>query len=190
VLSVSATTIAGVFADIERVAAALGCDDEAEELVAGLRARLDAVHRALSRARAPRPRVAVVEWGEPAYAGGHWVPEMVRRAGGIDVLGVTGEPSTVFKVEMLAAGAPDIVLVAPCGHALDGAAAEARRLLALDKWGFLRGCDVWALDANALTSRPGPRLVDGVEAMARVFNPAVFTPLSEGRALRIHPASG
>jgi iron complex transport system substrate-binding protein len=92
-------------------------------------------------------------------------------------------------MEALAAADPAIVLVAPCGYGLEAAAAEAARLLDDPAWGWLAGRAVWALDANALVSRPGPRVVDGIEAMARIFNPACFTPLDPAHARRITPST-
>lgn len=186
VVSLSATTIDGVFADIGRVASAISMESEAEELLLGLRARMALVHQALKGAAAPRPRVAVIEWSDPVFAGGHWVPEQVRRAGGIDVLGEAGEHSKVFTLASVAAADPEIVVVAPCGYSLDRAASEATALLDQPRWSFLRGRQVWAIDANAFTSRPGPRLVDGIEALARIFNPAHFSPLDDEHARLIH----
>jgi iron complex transport system substrate-binding protein len=185
VVSLSATTLDGMLADIARVAVSLSTEDEADELLAGLRARMRAVLATLKRARAPRPRVAVIEWSDPVYAGGHWVPEMVRRAGGVDVLAIAGEHSKVVSVERVAAARPDITLVAPCGYTLERAIDEANRLTVRPEWNFLLGSEVWALDANALTSRPGPRLVDGIEVMARIFNPALFSALGDSRAVRV-----
>jgi iron complex transport system substrate-binding protein len=185
VVSLSATTLDGMLADIGRVAVALSAEDEGDELLAGLRARMRAVHATLKRASAPRPRVAVIEWSDPVFAGGHWVPEMVRRAGGFDVLAVAGAHSRVVTLECVADAHPDITLVAPCGYALERSIEEANRLAAHPEWSFLRRSSVWALDANALTSRPGPRLVDGIEVMARIFHPALFSPLGVLRAVRI-----
>jgi iron complex transport system substrate-binding protein len=177
VVSLSATTLDGVFDDIARAAHAMELDDEGEELLAGMKARLRVVHDTLKAARAPRPRVAMIEWTDPIFAGGHWVPEMIRRAGGTDVLASQGDHSKVITAEAVIAAAPDVVLVAPCGYGVQRAAAEARRLVASSAWAPLAGAAVWALDGNALTSRPGPRLVDGIEVMARIFNPSLFSPV-------------
>ncbi len=189
VISLSATSLDAVFADIALVGAALQLGSAAEELIAGFRDRLRAIHDTLSAARAPRPRVAVIEWGDPIFAGGHWVPEMVHRAGGIDVLATAGEHSKVVTLDTVIAADPEIVLIAPCGYGLDRAVAEARRLIALPEWGWLQTQTVWALDANALTSRPGPRLIDGIEVMARIFNPSLFAPINSSlaRAVRCPP---
>ncbi len=185
VISLSATSLDAVFADIALVGAALQLGSGAEELIAGCRGRLHAVHVTLKAARAPRPRVAVIEWGDPIFAGGHWVPEMVHRAGGIDVLATAGEHSQVVTLDAVLAADPDVVLISPCGYGLDRAAAEAQRLFALAEWRFLLKRPVWALDANALTSRPGPRLVDGIEVMARIFNPSLFAPINESSAIQV-----
>jgi iron complex transport system substrate-binding protein len=185
VISLSATTLDGVFDDIASVARALNLDDEGEELLAGLRARLLAVHDALKTARAPRPRVAMIEWTDPIFVGGHWVPEMIRRAGGTDVLAKTGEHSKVVPFDAIAASMPEVVLVAPCGYGVVRAAEEARRLIDSREWNLPASTPVWALDGNALTSRPGPRLVDGIEVMARIFNPSLFSPIDPSYATRI-----
>lgn len=187
VLALSATSLDAVFEDIDRVARAMRLEAEGDELLAGLRARVRAVHDTLKAAQAPRPRVAMIEWSDPVYAGGHWVPEMIRRAGGSDVLAIAGEDSKTVTPGWVAGARPEIVLVAPCGMDLPRAAAHAERLLRLPAWRSLGvpSVPVWALDGNALSSRPGPRLVDGIEVMARIFHPALFTPLDSDRAIRV-----
>jgi iron complex transport system substrate-binding protein len=185
VISLSAATLEGVFDDIARVAEALQLPAESEELLAGLRARIRNIHETLKASHAPRPRVAMIEWTDPIFAGGHWVPEMIKRAGGADILAASGDHSKVVSPASVAAATPDVVLVAPCGYGLERAAFEARRLLAQPEFSFLGECEVWALDGNALTSRPGPRLVDGIEVMARIFNPSLFTPVDDSYAVRI-----
>jgi iron complex transport system substrate-binding protein len=174
VVTLSGSTLDGVFADVSRVADALGAPERGAELLSSLRGRMRRLHETLAAARAPRPRVAVIEWTEPVFAAGHWVPEMVRRAGGCDVLAAVGEHSATRTLEELHAAAPDVVLISPCGYSAARAAEEGRRLLARDDWRWARGRSVWALDANGLVSRPGPRLVRGIEVMAAIFNPALF----------------
>ncbi len=185
VVSLSATTLDGVFDDIARAATAMHLEDEGEELLAGMRARLSTVHETLKAARAPRPRVAMIEWTDPIFAGGHWVPEMIRRAGGVDVLAKPGDHSKVVAAAEVAAANPEIVIVAPCGYGLERAGQEARRLLGQPEWKLAGAPHVWALDGNSLTSRPGPRLVDGIEVMARLFNPALFSAIDSSFAARI-----
>ena len=186
VVTLGATTLDEVFADIGRVAAALSLQDEAEELLDGLRAQLRHVHETLKAAQAPRPRVAVIEWGDPIFTGGHWVPEMIRKAGGVDVIGTAGVASTTISVDALCAAGPDLLVFAPCGYDLPRAVGEAHRVLALADWQWATAIPVWAIDANSFASRPGPRLVEGVEILARILHPTLFSPLDPTHAARIH----
>jgi iron complex transport system substrate-binding protein len=134
------------------------------------------VHETLKAARAPRPRVAVIEWLDPLFVAGHWTPELVRRAGGIDVLANAGAHSIEITIEAVRAAAPDFLLFAPCGFDVERAEREARALLASDGWEWALPLEHWALDGNALTSRPGPRLTDVIETMAAIFAPTLFDP--------------
>ncbi|MCC6243684.1 MAG: ABC transporter substrate-binding protein [Gemmatimonadaceae bacterium] len=185
VVTLGGNTIEGIFSDIERVAAALHAESEAEELLAGLRARITHVHDTLKAARAPRPRAALIEWTSPVYLAGHWGPEQIKRAGGIDTLGTAGAHSVTVHISALTASEPEFVFIAPCGYSLSAAATEAEQLLRHADWQWLAGKQVWALDANGLVSRPGPRVVDGIEAMARVMNPQLFTALDPHHAKRV-----
>lgn len=185
VVTLGGVTLDGVFEDIAVVGAALGVPDDAEELLLGLRARLRTVHETLKAARAPRPRMLLVEWTDPVFLAGHWAPEMVHRAGGVDALMAAGQHSVVTPMAALAAADPEIVVIAPCGYGLEAAAREARALLDHPDWHWLEGRPVWALDANGLLSRPGPRLVDGVEVLARIGNPGLFSPLDPHHAVRV-----
>jgi iron complex transport system substrate-binding protein len=185
VVTLSGTSIDGIFADIERLAAAIETPDEAEELIPGLRARLRSVHDRLSAARAPRPRVAVLEWTDPVYTAGHWVPEMVHRAGGRDVLATPGSHSRAIPVADVAAAEPDVLVFAPCGYDLSRATREAEVTLRGGEWRWAGGRETWALDANALASRPGPRIVDGVETMASLLHPDLLGPPAADRAVRV-----
>jgi iron complex transport system substrate-binding protein len=189
IITLSASSLDGVFADIATVGAALGLADEAAEFEAGARMRMRRVHETLKAAQAPRPRVAVIEWGDPIYAAGHWVPEMVKRAGGVDVLAKPGEHSVVKTLDEVRASDPEILLIAPCGYDLPRATEEAERLLALPGWEWAQERQVFALDANAFASRPGPRLVDGIEVMARLFNPNLFSPVDPAFARAVLPAA-
>jgi iron complex transport system substrate-binding protein len=187
IVTLAGDSLDGIYDDIRRVADAIGAQDEADELLAGLRDRVKHVHDTLKAAQAPRPRVALVEWTEPIYLTGHWGPEQIKRAGGLDVLGVHGAHSERVNMDALRASDPDIVLFAPCGYPVAAAAAEARRCLALPEWQWLveSGKQVWALDANGLTSRPGPRVVDGIEAMASIFAPTLFSEIEPWHAVRV-----
>lgn len=185
IVTLAGMSIDGIIADIERVAAAIEMPDEAEELVAGLRARLRSVHERLRASRAPRPRVAVLEWTDPVYTAGHWVPEMVHRAGGVDALAAPGTRSRAVPTADVTAAAPDVLIFAPCGYDLSRATREAQTTLRDDAWQWARERVNWALDANALASRPGPRVVDGIETMASVLHPSLFGRPASDRARRI-----
>ncbi len=185
VVTLGGTTLDGIYADIAAVAHVLDAESDAEELVLGLRDRVKHVHDTLSKAKAPRPRVALIEWTAPVYIAGHWGPEQIKRAGGVDVMGTAGSHSVAVPMELLIAAEPEYVLIAPCGYSLSAAVAETRRLLTLPEWSWLPGRQVWALDANGLVSRPGPRVVDGIETMARIFNPMQFSALDKRHAQRV-----
>lgn len=174
IVSLGASTVDGVLADITTVGDAIGAADEAVELVAGLRARIRSVHKRLKRAQAPRPRVAVIEWTDPPFGAGHWVPDIVRRAGGIDVLGAIGEPSRRTTAGDVRQAAPGIIIVAPCGVDLDDALSEARAMQHHPDWRWAADTPLWAIDANALTASPGPGVVRAIEVVAEILHPTIF----------------
>jgi len=167
VVTLHAHTLDGVFADIRRVGEALDLADEAEELVAGMRYRLRTAssHTPTS----PRPRVLVVEWLDPPYVAGHWVPELVTAAGGEDVGADPGEPSRPRTWRELAALAPDVVVVAPCGFDVPRAQREYAAVIDRDAR-VLFHRRVEFLDGNAYTSRPGPRLADAAALLSRLIH--------------------
>jgi len=173
VISLDPETLGQVLDDLVRLGEATGDTARGERLRAELAARLDRIGDAV--AGAPRPRVAALEWLDPAYAGGHWVPEMVELAGGEDVLGEPGRKSRVVDWDEIAAAAPEVVALMPCGLYVDDAAAQARAHA--DRLRALGAELVVAVDAASSFSRPGPRLVDGVELLAHLLHPdAVAEP--------------
>jgi iron complex transport system substrate-binding protein len=182
VVTLSATTLDGVLNDILAVAAAIGAPTAGDTLVASLRARLLAVHALLKAERAPRPAVAVLEWIDPLYSAGHWVPDMVRRAGGRDVLARPGDHSIAIAPDTVAATHPDLVVVAPCGYDVARAEEVARALIGAP---WLGDATVWAVDGGGLFSRPGPRIIDGVETLAAIMHPTLFPPPSPHAARRV-----
>jgi iron complex transport system substrate-binding protein len=169
VVTLHAHTLEGVLADIRKVGEALELRDEAEELVAGMRYRLRRVegHTPVTR-RPARPRVLVLEWVDPPYVAGHWVPELVTVAGGEDVGAVAGEPSRPRPWGELASLTPDLVVVAPCGFDVPRARTEVAALRDPDAIALLKR-RVAVIDGNAYTSRPGPRLVDAAELLSRLI---------------------
>lgn len=185
VLSLSADSLEEMMNDIRRVGAVLERSPLAEALVIRLEDRLRKVHERLVAASVPRPRVAVLEWTDPLYNAGHWVPQMVRRAGGIEVLSKAGERSHVVTMAEVVAATPDTVIVAPCGYTVERAAAEGAKQMKRKEWSWLAHRRVWAMYSGGLLSRPGPRLVDGVETLAEIFHPTVFLRPSRARAVEI-----
>jgi iron complex transport system substrate-binding protein len=165
VISLDPSTIGEVLGDVSRLAQAAGVPEAGERLADALGERLEDVE--LAFAGDPRPRVAALEWLDPIYIGGHWVPQMIELAGGEDVLGLPGERSRTSSWQELEAAAPDVVLVMPCGLYKDEAATEAERHA--DELRRV-GARVVPVDAAAHFSRPGPRLVDGVELLADVLH--------------------
>lgn len=171
VLTIDPYDLAEVLESIRTLGRATGTERRASELVVSLRTRLDAV-RARVAGRPPAPAL-VLEWTDPPFAPGHWVPDMVSAAGGVSVLGRAGQRS--FRTSWQAAidAAPQVVVVAPCGFDLDRSSRLAEGVAAGQR---PPGVPVWAVDANASFARPGPRLVDGVEALAAIFHPELGEP--------------
>jgi iron complex transport system substrate-binding protein len=175
-VSLDPESLADVFDDIRRVGEVTGHSDDAESLLRGLRERLDAVRARV--AGRPRPRVVALEWLDPFFAGGHWVPEMIETAGGLDVIAQPGDHSRRLAWDDLRAADPDLLVVMPCGF--DEAGARAQIELMADRsssspinWRELRAVRegrVYPVDANGCFSRPGPRLVDGIERLAAIFH--------------------
>ena len=181
VLTVDPHTLAEVLDSIGTLGRATGREDRAGELTTQLGERLASVVRWV--AGRPRPRTLLLEWSEPPFAPGHWVPEMVDLAGGHCVLGEPGRKSARTTWEAVSARLPRSIVCAPCGFDLAGSTAEAERLLAA---GVLPAeVPVWAVDANAAYARPGPRLVDGVEVLARLLHPGLRGLPDATQAVRV-----
>ncbi|TPG18996.1 cobalamin-binding protein [Pedococcus bigeumensis] len=181
VLTIDPHNLDEVLESVLTLGTATGFEGTASALVAGLRQRLYAVERAVLDA--PRPRALVLEWTDPAFAPGHWVPEMVTVAGGRNVLGDAGEKSVRVTWDAVRDSAPEVVVCAPCGYDLEGSAALARK--AIDSGELPPGIPVWAVDANASFARPGPRLVDGVEALVGILHPDAMLPPRPDMARRL-----
>ena len=184
VLSLDPSTIGEVLAGMRELAAVTGAEEAGDRLGREAADRLDRVAEAVSREEPPR--VACLEWLDPLFVGGHWVPQMVALAGGEDVLGLPGERSRVADPEELDAARPDVVVAMPCGYDTERAAREVR-----DHAELVAGLGagrVVAVDAAAYFSRPGPRLVDGVELLAHVLHPARVEAPPAGRLMELEPA--
>ena len=167
VLTIDPSTLDEVIASISTIGAAVGRRREADRLTAGLRARLDRIAAAV--VDLPGPRVAVLEWTDPPFSAGHWLPDMVAAAGGVPVLGEAGQRSRRVGWPEVTATDADLIVVAPCGFHLADAHRLADDLVAGGR--LPPGVPVWAVDADAAFVRPGPRLVDGVETLAAICHP-------------------
>ncbi len=170
VVSLDPKTLDDVLADIRRVGELTGRTAEAVAVVGELERRLEAVRAAV--AGRPRPRVLALEWLDPPFAGGHWVPEMIEIAGGTNLVGRPGGHSTRLTWEQLAELDPDVIVAMPCGFDEVGAREQIAAVADRPEWRSLRAVrtgQVHPVDANGCFSRPGPRLVDGIERLAEIL---------------------
>lgn len=171
VVSLDPQRLGDVLADIRRLGALTGKDEEAEALLAGLELRLDRVRARV--AGLPRPTVLALEWLDPPFAGGHWVPEMIEAAGGRDAVGTPGGRSPRLTWEEVAVADADLIVVMPCGFDEEGARAQVATIAGRPEWRSLRAVRegrIHPVDANGHFSRPGPRLVDGIEELADLLH--------------------
>ena len=180
VISLDPNTVGEVLGDARTLAQATGAKDAAVELVRDASDRIDRVRLAVRGAR--RPRVAALEWLDPPFVAGHWTPQLIEYAGGEDVLGFAGEHSEERSWDEIAAAQPDIVVVMPCGFDAELAYREAE--MHRDQLAALGAGEVVAVDAAAYFSRPGPRIVDGLELLAHILHPEL-APEAPGRALTV-----
>jgi iron complex transport system substrate-binding protein len=190
VLCLNPQDLGDVWRDILWVGEETGRGPRAEAVLKQIGARLGALESQLE-SLSERPRVGFLEWLQPFYVGGHWVPEMIERAGGEDIFGGKGKPSFRVPLEDIIAAAPEILLIAPCGYSAEQARNEYRTMAFPQEWHAIpavRSGRVYALEANSYFSRPGPRLVTGLEALAKLFHPAIeVTPEAESAVLPITP---
>jgi iron complex transport system substrate-binding protein len=171
VISLEPRTLPEVLRSIEHVGEVLDVPGVAAELVRELDERLDKVRRLV--AGRPRPRVAAIEWLDPLWPAGHWVPEQIRCAGGEPLLAEAGEHTSPVEWETLRASRPDVILLLPCGFPPDRTESEWQLLTRLPGWAELpavRAGEVWVLDGPAYFNRPGPRVVRGAEVLAQVLH--------------------
>ncbi len=183
VLSLDPHTIGEVLGDARTLAQATDRKDAAVELIADAAARIDRIRVAVKDARTPR--VVALEWLDPPFAAGHWTPQLIAYAGGEDVLGLPGENSEQHAWETVRAAQPEIVIVMPCGYDAEIAHREAE--IHHDELASLGAGEVIAVDASAYFSRPGPRLVDGLELLVSILHPELVSEdlVPAGRALTV-----
>jgi iron complex transport system substrate-binding protein len=175
-VSLTPNCLTDVLSDVLRVGEATGRRHQAETFVQELEQRISSVRERAAQSTT-RPRVACLEWFDPIYAAGHWVPEMVELAGGHDVLGRKGEPSEKIAWEKVVELAPDVIVLMPCGYDVYRTLNEAALLQRLNGWQDLpvvKVGKVYAVNGHAFFSRPGPRLVDGLEILAQLIHPDIF----------------
>jgi iron complex transport system substrate-binding protein len=184
VVSLEPTSVEGILNAISTVGAMTDAEDEAVELVGSLRERLRAIETTVQERRDRGfvgPRVVGLEWLDPPFAVGHWVPDQIRRAGGWDVLGQDGGPARETTWAAVAEVDPDLVLAMPCGYHLRETVAEwhaTPRPEWIDDLSAIASGNLIALDGSSYFSRPGPRVVDGIEMLAEIFDPEAFRDLS------------
>src|SRR4051812_15047825 len=186
ILWLTPNSIEEIFANVHDLGAATGRDAEAEELIASGRARLARVAR-LAASVSHRPRVFCIEWFEPIYGSGHWVPEMVKLAGGIDTLSREREDSVRVPWSEVVDYQPEVLILSPCGFNLDQVIERVPAMTDYPGWRELpavRSGRVYAVDANSYFARPGPRVVDGVEMLAHLIHPGLFPWTGSPQAFR------
>ena len=187
-MSLDPACIGDVLDDVRRVAKATGAEAAAAPLVAAWQSRIDAVIERAAQARR-QPRVLHLEWSDPPMCGGHWVPEMVQMAGGVNCFGDRDSGSFALEWADVVASQPDIIVLMPCGFNVERALQDVPDLTAKPGWESLpavQNAQVYAIDAGAYTSRSGPRLVMGLEIMAEIIHPELFDGMiPEGGALRL-----
>lgn len=176
IVALAPNTLADVWGDIERVAEALGAPERNNALLARLRQRMDAIAER-ARACAERPTVACVEWIEPLMAAGNWMPELVERAGGVNLFGAAGRHSPTMTWEDVCTADPEVIVILPCGWDVAKAREEMGTFVARPEWTSLRAVRanrVYLTDGNQYFNRPGPRLVESLEILAEVLHPTLF----------------
>jgi iron complex transport system substrate-binding protein len=176
ILSMTPKSIEGIFSNLRELGQVTESSERAEELIGAARRRLDRV-AAKTHQVSPRPRVFCMEWMDPPYCCGHWVPEMLNLAGGTDHLGRLGTDSVRIAWDDILRWAPEVLILMPCGFDLDQVLTHARSLVRYPGWSTLPAVQagrVYAVDANAYFARPGPRVVDGTELLAHLLHPTLF----------------
>ena len=189
VLTLNPSTVQDVIDDVVRIGDAANRSAEGHRLAAHLRDRLEAVHTRV-QGISHRPSVVCIEWLSPLYLAGHWVPEMVQLAGGQDVLAQPGSPSRVVTWDEILAAAPDVLIVMPCGFSVERTHAELFQMMQQPgQWRLSPALaeHTYLVDASSYFSRPGPRLIDGIELLAAILHPSDHDHIHESMACRLGP---
>lgn len=187
IISLEPSSLSGMLDTVTMLGEIAGVQARALQVTQMLKHRIDHV-RAKARAVEKRPSVLALEWLDPPFIGGHWVPEMVRLAGGVDALGEEGHPSSPASWERISGYDPDIIVLMPCGFDLARTMREARQTSFPTAWRSLmavRQGQVYAVDGSAYFARPGPRLVDGLEILSEILHPELFPRKGRKNAWRL-----
>ena len=191
VLSLDAHTIEDILESVMAVGRAAGAVQRADSLVTELRSRIDAIRARV--AGLDRPRVLAIEWLDPPFAPGHWVPGMIDVAGGVNLVGDVGARSAQVAWDAMRGLDPDVLLIMPCGYGLEASAADADRFaVELERIaaGAIAGGRAWVVDGSAYFNRSGPRTIDGIEILAQILHPAALGEPPAAAARRWYPADG
>lgn len=192
VLSLQPTNLAGILATIEQVGEVAGVPERAARLVAELRQRIDAIANS-AKAAVRQPRVLALEWLDPPFVGGHWIPELVRLAGGCSEHGQEGRPSMRIEWSRIAEHEPEMIVLMPCGFDLERTVAAFTAAELPPEWRRLpavRAGEVFAVNGSAYFNRPGPRIVKGLQILAEIIQPGLFQPAFAGTAWQRVGAEG
>jgi iron complex transport system substrate-binding protein len=185
VLTLNPLDLGDVWRDVLWVGEETGRAEEAEHLLEKVGEQLESVERAVAKIE-HHPRVAFLEWLDPFYVGGHWVPEMIERAGGIDLFGLPRKPTFRVTLQDIIESIPDVILVSPCGYSAEQARNEYRNMPLPDQWSVtpaVHNNRVYALEANGYFSRPGPRLANGIEILAKALHPMLTVSAEAEQAI-------
>jgi len=192
VVSLEPNTINDIFDNIKLVGELTNTAEKAEEVVANLQSRLDKIAMQLKEAnpksQIPNPKSFMLEWLEPPFSPGHWVPEQVSIAGGLPLLGTAGEKSVTTTYEAIFESKPEIIVMIPCGYYTADILRQLENTFFPSNWRELpaiQNGEVWALDATSYFSRPAPRVVEGAEILARIFHPQIFGAPTAAEAVRV-----
>ena len=188
VVSLEPNTIADIFDNIKLIGELCGVSERAEKVVNDLQNRLELVRTACGSGRVNRPNVFMLEWLEPPFSPGHWVPEQVEIAGGIALLGKSGAKSVTTTYEEIYESNPDVMVMIQCGYYTEDILRQLENTTFPANWReipAIKNGEVWALDASSYFSRPAPRVVDGAEILAKIFHPEIFGAPTETEAVRV-----
>lgn len=191
VVSLEPNTIADIFENIKLVGELTGTTEKANEVVNNLQNRLDTIRRKIEenqQSAIKNPKCFMLEWLEPPFAPGHWVPEQVEIAGGIALMGEAGKKSVTTTYDAIYESKPDVLVLIPCGYYTNDILRQLENMRFPSNWRALPAIEngeVWALDATSYFSRPAPRVIDGAEILAKIFHPEIFGAPNESEAVRV-----